>query len=100
MFLGALNLPPLGYYKEAIKRVNAKRVVIVAEPIVENRDPCDNPLPELIKTRCLSLGLACHIQSSDCMQDDASTLFYAKKVIASNSAFSKMLPSMEICASH
>jgi len=92
LFLGALTLPPLGYYQQAISSQAAQRVVVVAEPVLEGRDPCENPVPELIKDWCSSSGIDCVIQSSDSMEIDAATLFYAKRVVASNSSFSKWLP--------
>ena len=91
LFLGALTLPPLKYYEQAISRSGAQKVVVVAEP-ANIQDPCVNPVPELIRSFCDSLGIDCIVQSSEEMEVDAATLFYAKRVVASNSSFSKWLP--------
>ncbi len=91
LFIGALFLPPLNYYIDAISNSKAKNVVIVCEP--ENpQDLCVNPVPGLIQSFCRSANINCVIQSSDKIEMDAATLFYAKNVIASNSSFSKWLP--------
>ena len=63
----------------------------MSEP-VNSQDPCLNPVPELIQSFCKSSGIDCIVQSSDEMEVDAATLFYAKAVVASNSCFSKWLP--------
>lgn len=91
LFLGALALPPLTYYKSAILSSGLKRVVVVSEP-GNPLDPCVNPVPELIQDWCDSSAIDCVIQSSDELEIDAATLFYAKNVVASNSSFSKWLP--------
>ena len=91
LFLGALTLPPLSYYQQAISASGSKRIVVVSEP-PNTQDPCIDPVPGLIQTFCESLGIDCIIQSSDKMEVDAATLFYAKRVVASNSFFSKWLP--------
>ena len=51
-----------------------------------------NPVPGLIQSYCESLNIDCTVQSSEQMEVDAATLFYAKRVVASNSSFSKWLP--------
>ena len=91
LFEGALTLPPLSYYQSAILASETKRVVVVSEP-ANIQDPCVNPVPELIQSFCESSGIECIVQSSDEMEIDAATLFYAKRVVASNSSFSKWLP--------
>ena len=91
LFIGALMLPPLIYYQQAISKSGAKKVVVVSEP-ANIQDPCVNPVPDLIQSFCESSGIDCIIQSSDEMEVDAATLFYAKRVVASNSSFSKWLP--------
>ena len=91
LFRGALTLPPLSYYKSAILASEARRVVVVSEP-ANTQDPCPNPVPELIRSFCESSGIDCIVQSSEEMEVDAATLFYAKRVVASNSSFSKWLP--------
>ena len=91
LFLGALTLPPLSYYQSAILASKAKRVVVVSEP-ANPQDPCDNPVPDLIQSFCDSSDVDCIVQSSEEMEVDAATLFYAKRVVASNSSFSKWLP--------
>ena len=91
LFLGAKNLPPLNYYTQAISDSGTKKVVIVSEP-GNAQDPCVNPVPELIQSFCSSSGIDCIIQSSNKIELDAAILFYAKRVIASTSAFSMMLP--------
>jgi len=91
LFLGALPLPPLSYYQSAILVSEAKRVVVVSEP-ANPQDPCVNPVPDLIQSFCESSGVEYLIQSSDELEVDAATLFYAKRVVASNSSFSKWLP--------
>lgn len=91
LFLGALVLPPLTYYEQAISRSGLKRVVVVSEP-ANIQDPCVNPVPELIRLFCNASGIDCILQSSDEMEVDAATLFYAKRVVASNSSFSIWLP--------
>ena len=91
LFMGALTLPPLSYYQMAISASEAKKVVVVAEP-ANSQDPCVNPVPGLIQSFCDSSGIECTIQSSEEIEIDAATLFYAKRVVASNSSFSKWLP--------
>lgn len=91
LFDGALNLPPFSYYMNLISNTSAKSVTVVAEP-PNIQDPCANPVPQLIMDYCLSSGIDCLIQSSDSLEVDAATLFYAKRVVASNSHFSQWLP--------
>ena len=91
LFEGALNLPPLSYYQSAILASKAKRVVVVSEP-ANIQDPCVNPVPKLIQSFCELSNIDCIVQSSEEMDVDAATLFYAKRVVASNSSFSKWLP--------
>ena len=91
LFLGALMLPPLKYYERAIMGSGLKRVVVVSEP-ANTQDPCANPVPELIRLFCDAYGIDCTLQSSDELEVDAATLFYAKRVVASNSSFSIWLP--------
>lgn len=64
---------------------------MVSEP-ANVQDPCVNPVLELIQSFCELSGIDCIVQSSDEMEVDAATLFYAKRVVASNSSFSKWLP--------
>ena len=91
LFMGALILPPLSYYEQAISKSDAKKVLVVSEPSY-SQDPCADPVPRLIQCFCESSGIDCIVQSSDEMEVDAATLFYAKRVVASNSSFSKWLP--------
>ena len=91
LFFGKLHLPPLSYYKSAIINSNSRRVIVVSEP-AHPQDPCVNPVPVQIKSFCTSLGIECILQSSVEIELDAATLFYAKRVVASNSSFSKWLP--------
>ena len=91
LFEGALLLPPLSYYQSAILASGTKRVIVVSEP-ANALDPCVNPVPDLIQLFCESSGIDCIVQSSNEMEVDAATLFYAKRVVASNSSFSKWLP--------
>ena len=91
LFEGALLLPPMSYYQTAILASKAKRVILVSEP-ANPQDPCVNPVPELIQSFCKLSNIDCIVQSSEEMEVDAATLFYAKRVVASNSSFSKWLP--------
>jgi len=91
LFMGALILPPLSYYQSAILGSGVKRVIVVSEP-GNIQDHCVNPVPDLIQSFCDSSGFDCIVQSSEEMEVDAATLFYAKRVVASNSSFSKWLP--------
>ena len=91
LFKGALLLPPMSYYQTAILASKAKRVILVSEP-ANPQDPCVNPVPELIQSFCKLSNIDCIVQSSEEMEVDAATLFYAKRVVASNSSFSKWLP--------
>ena len=99
LFEGALILPPLNYYQSAILFSGVKRVVVVSEP-ANLQDPCINPVPGLIQSFCEESGIDCIVQSSEKMEIDAATLFFAKRVVASNSSFSKWLPLYgDSCAS-
>ena len=99
LFSGAMYLPPLSYYQKTISNSGLKRVVVVSEP-ANPQDPFVNPVPELIQSFCDASGIQCILQSSDEMEVDAATLFYAKRVVASTSLFSKWLPLYgESCAS-
>ncbi len=92
LFQGAIALPPLRYYLNAIIASMPNFVIVVAEPYYRQKDPFPNPVPALIKASCNAIGVECHIQSSDDMHLDAATLFYAQAVVASGSSFSKWLP--------
>ena len=77
---------------EAIKESGCKKVLIVAEPFYEGKDPFPSPVPSLIASECEKNGVECSIQSNNLLGVDVATLFYANRVVASNSSFSKIIP--------
>ena len=93
LFLGTnMFLPPLDYYMSAIKESGCNKVIVVAEPFYEGKDPFASPVPSLIASECEKEGVECLIQSSDVLAADVAVLFYAKRVVASNSSLSKLVP--------
>ena len=93
LFVGTnMSLPPLDYYISSIKGSGCNKAVVVAEPFNNKKDPFPSPVPSLIAAECEKLGVAGSLQSSDILGIDVAALFYAKKVVASNSAFSTMIP--------
>ena len=89
---GNMSLPPLSYYLDNIEKSGCKKALIVAEPFYEGKDPFPSPVPELITSGCEKLSIECNIQSSDLLDNDVAALFYATRVIASNSSLSRMVP--------
>ena len=93
LFVGTnMFLPPLDYYINAIKKSGCDKVLVVAEPFCESKDPFPSPVPSRIASACEKEGVECSIQSSDDLAVDVAALFYAKRVVASNSSLSKLVP--------
>ena len=89
---GNMSLPPIRYYIDSIEKSGCKEALVVAEPFYEGRDPFPSPVPGLIASACEKVGVECTVQSSDLLGIDVATLFYARRVVASNSSLSKMIP--------
>ena len=85
-------LPPLNYYLNSIEKSGLKKVLVVAEPFYEKKDPFPSPVPGLIASACANKGIECNIQSSSLLDLDVAALFYASHVVASNSLLSTMIP--------
>ena len=92
LFDGTLLLPPLRYYTECIAKEDAKKVIILTEPDFNDKYNMENPQPRNLIDYCNKKNIEVTLISNKDVLIDAGVLYWAKRIVASNSHFSKMIP--------